>query len=62
MANAQDETSASTRRRQHQQQIRQQQAQQSRKRCSPDLPDKQHQTHHNSVSDTLEGKLCGEAQ
>ena len=52
-----DETAAVTRRRQHRQQRQQQQAQQPRNRHGPGLPEKQHQTKHNPVSERLEGRL-----
>jgi hypothetical protein len=46
-----EETLAATRRRQHQQQRQQQQAHQPAPRHGPDLPEKQHQTKHNPVSE-----------
>jgi hypothetical protein len=48
---------APTQRRQHQQQAQQQQAQQSEYPTGPGLPDKQDQTKHNTVSESLKGRI-----
>jgi hypothetical protein len=50
-------TALSTQRRQQEQQRQQQQAQHPEFPIGPDLPDKQHQTTHNKVSETSEGGL-----
>jgi hypothetical protein len=52
-----EETLAATRRRQHQQQRQQQQAQQPTPHHGPGLPEKQHQTKHNPVSERLEDHI-----
>jgi hypothetical protein len=59
MAGKPDETSTATQRRQYRQQIQQQQAQQQSSRHGPGLPEKEHQTKHNAVSDTLQGRFTG---
>jgi hypothetical protein len=46
-----------TQRRQHQQQVEQQQTQQPEYPTGPQLPDKQHQTKHNTVSASLKGRV-----
>jgi len=52
----------STQRRQHRQQAQQQQAQQSEYPTGPGLPDKQHQTKHNTVSESLKGRFSSSDQ
>ena len=48
---------ASTQRRQHRQQVQQQQAQQSEYPTGPGLPEKQNQTKHNTVSESLKDRI-----
>jgi hypothetical protein len=52
-----DETAGATRRRQHQQQRQEQQARQPKPRHGPGLPEKQHQTKHNPVSEKRDGSF-----
>jgi hypothetical protein len=60
MAGTHDE--ARTQRRQHRQQAQQQQAQQPEYPTGPGLPDKQHQTKHNTASETSMGRAGGSDQ